>query len=182
MRYAQWLAGILVGLRLGLNFEAALGEPAVAAAWEGLSWGMTKQEIAARLPAAREYSVDFGNSREEHLFGIPNYQVAGCPAKLAFQFKNDKLDHITLDFALNDPRSGRCEGEVAQDLTRRYGKPVSFEVQRKDPLHIERGEWLSAAARINYHAMSARIGRDGALPLELSVTYLPRQTGGAGKL
>ncbi len=180
MRRSRLFAGIFLvpallvpSLLVGSLAMAGQTTPAV---WQGLEWGMTKQDVVAHLPGARDYTLSLGHRKEAHLFGVPSYQVSGCLAKIVLQFKDKRLSNINLDFQFGDPKYGKCDAVVAHGLRAAYGKPVSFEAVDSHLFHIERGKWLSPTADIYYHSISEIKLRHDMLPLELSVTYMPRMT------
>lgn len=181
MRHLKLLAAAIV--LAAFRGHSGVAEQPAQAVWEGLRWGMTRQDIVARLPAARDYTLDLGNSREARLFGIPSYEVSGCIAKIAFQFRNDRLDTISLDFQLNERKYNRCDSAVEHDLRGRFGRPAAFEAIDKGLFRIERGEWLNRASEVHYHSIAAALAGSAPMLLELSVTYLPRDASAqAGKL
>lgn len=149
--------------------------------WEGLTWGMTRRQAAARLPAIREYTLALPHGRSAHVFGMPNYTVYGCPAKVALRFRKRRLNDINFDFELDDPKYWTCDTTVAADLRAAYGNPASLEVENGRLFRIQRGTWLAPNAQIYFHAITEVLADGHPTLLELSVTFLPRVTppGGA---
>jgi hypothetical protein len=146
--------------------------------WQGLTWGMTKADIFVRLPQAR----DFPSTANQNVmfFGLPRYDVAGCPAQVVFQFEEGRLTGIGLIFETFGHEF--CGGSILDGLNSRYGRSLSDEKTREGGADTRYMHWVSPISQIFYNSISQSLTRPHRKLVSLSVTYRPRSAGAASRL
>jgi hypothetical protein len=152
--------------------EAKVEAPKPITVWEGLAWGMTRKEIVAQVPQAKDYTVRFGKQKAATFFGIQDYDLDGCPAQVTFLLPRGHLTHILLSFE-TAAQYRHCENDVIRNLSRKYGRPVATERQRREKVAIRSEHWMTAEAQIHCDAMSVVLTPSDAALIALTVTYLP---------
>lgn len=88
---------------------------------------MTREEIIARLPGAGDYIVEGASNAKFKFFGLPKYDVSGCPARVNLTFQNGRLNGIWLSFDIPDKTFDYCVEFLIYGLNSKYGKPVTFD-------------------------------------------------------
>lgn len=143
--------------------------------WQGLSWGMTRQEIVARLPQAKDYSVNVGGGKRARFFGIPRYEMAGCRAQVTFILANGGLTHVLLAFETGG-RYQHCDDVVIRSLDKSYGRPLSSDRQRRRMVRVRSMHWLTPDAHVDCDAISMVLPPADRALMGLTITFRPATT------
>jgi hypothetical protein len=111
-------------LLLALGFASCSAAAGVASernidGFQSAKWGMTKEEVR-RAVSAVDYSQKIDN-KTIAAFGLPTYDVDGCPFSLSFGFANDRLTSATL--LLRDDHQSVCRIKIPTALAAKYGAP-----------------------------------------------------------